>query len=92
MAAIVIISVIVIFIAGVIAGMVLLVSWASIREDRRPRLSREAPDRITAAGRYVTRLDIRRPEEIARPARPRRRNPDDEMVHSTAWPRRNPWS
>ncbi len=92
MAAIIIIAVIVIFIAGVIAGMVLLVSWASIREDRRPRLSREAPDRITAAGRYVTRLDIRRPEEIPHRARARRRTPDDEMVHSTAWPRRNPWS
>jgi len=92
MAAIVIISAIVIFIAGVIAGMILLVSWASIREDRRPRLSREAPDRITAAGRYVTRLDIRRPEEVARPARARRLTPDDEVAHSTAWPRRNPWS
>jgi hypothetical protein len=51
----------VVFIFGVITGVVLLVSLASRREDRRARLSREAPDRVTSAGRYLTGLYVRRP-------------------------------
>jgi hypothetical protein len=51
----------VVFITGVLTGIVFLVSLASRREDRRARLSREAPDRITLAGRLLTGLYVRRP-------------------------------
>jgi hypothetical protein len=51
----------VIFLFGVITGVILLVSFASLREDRRARLSREAPDRVTSAGRYLTGLYVSRP-------------------------------
>jgi hypothetical protein len=53
----------VVFIFGVLTGVVLLVSLASRREDRRPKLSREAPDRATHAGRLLTGLYVRRPGE-----------------------------
>ncbi len=86
MAAIIVITAVVVFIAGGVAGAVVLVSVASIREDRRPRLSREAPDRITAAGRYVTRLDVRRLADL------QRRGRDEELAATTAWPRRDPWA
>jgi len=51
----------VVFVTGVITGIVFVVSLASRREDRRARLSREAPDRITLAGRLLTGLYVRRP-------------------------------
>ena len=51
----------VVFITGIFTGIVVLVSVASRREDRRARLSREAPDRTTLAGRFLTGLYIRRP-------------------------------
>jgi len=51
----------VVFLFGVITGVILLVSLASQREDRRARLSREAPDRVTHAGRLLTGLYVRRP-------------------------------
>lgn len=51
----------VIFTFGMITGVICLVSLASRREDRRARLSREAPDRMTAAGRYLTGLYVSRP-------------------------------
>jgi hypothetical protein len=51
----------VVFITGVLTGIVFLVSLASRREDRRARLSREAPDRIALAGRLLTGLYVRRP-------------------------------
>jgi hypothetical protein len=50
----------VVFLIGVITGAILLVSVASLREDRRARLSREAPDRVTHAGRLLTNLYVRR--------------------------------
>jgi hypothetical protein len=53
----------VVFIFGVVMGVVLLVSLASRREDRRARLSREAPDRVAHAGRLLTGLYVRRPGE-----------------------------
>ena len=56
-----VLAIIVIFSTGVITGVVILVSLASGREDRRARLSREAPDRITLAGRLLTGLYVRRP-------------------------------
>ena len=64
----------VIFIFGGITGIVLLVSLASRREDRRAKLSREAPDRVTLAGRYLTGLYVRRPGDDA----PRHRQLDDD--------------
>ena len=62
MTAIVVVAIVIIFIFGMIAGIVILVSLASHREDKRMRLSREAPDRTTLAGRYLTSLYVRRPE------------------------------
>lgn len=51
----------VIFIFGAITGIVFLVSLASRREDRRAKLSREAPNRMALAGRFLTGLYVRRP-------------------------------
>jgi hypothetical protein len=50
-------------IAVVTTVTVLLVVSASRREDRRLRLSHEAPDRVTLAGRYLTSLYVRRPHK-----------------------------
>ena len=64
-------AILIIFITGVITGIVALVSVASRREDKRwtrqrSRLSREAPDRTTLAARYLTSLYVRRPgDEVA---------------------------
>jgi|CZKW01.1.fsa_nt_gi hypothetical protein len=76
--------IIVIFIAGVITGGVLLVSLASRREDRR-RLSREAPSRLTQAGRYVTGLRVGGPDSY----RARRRYPDDSQAEDSDLPFRD---
>ena len=54
MTAVVVVAIVIIFVFGMIIGIVLLVSVASHREDKRLRLSREAPDRTTLAGRYLT--------------------------------------
>lgn len=64
----------VVFTTGVITGIVFLVSAASRTEDRRERLSREAPDAWTQAGRFLTGLYVRRPGDDS----PRRRYPDDD--------------
>jgi hypothetical protein len=77
----------VIFTFGVITGIIFLVSLASRREDRRARLSREAPDRVTLAGRYLTGLYVRRPGD--EPARYRYRD-DDPAEYSE--PYRDPWA
>jgi hypothetical protein len=61
------------FTTGVITGIVLLVSAASRREDRRAKLSREAPDAWSQAGRFLTGLYVRRPGDD----RPGRSYPDD---------------
>jgi hypothetical protein len=60
MAAVTVLAIAAIFITGAITGSVLLVTLASRREDRRPRLSEHAPDRTTTAGRLLTRLYVRR--------------------------------
>jgi hypothetical protein len=65
MAAVGVLAAIVIFVIGMIAGAVILVSTASRREDHRQRLSTEAPDCLTLAGRFLTGLSICRPN--ARP-------------------------
>lgn len=61
MTAVDVLAISVVFITGVITGVIFLVSLASRREDRRARLSREAPDRVTGAGRLLTGLYVRRP-------------------------------
>ena len=77
----------VIFTFGVITGIVFLVSLASRREDRRARLSREAPDRMARAGRILTGLYVRRPgDDISR----YRRLDDDPAEYSG--PDRDPWA
>ena len=84
MAAIVVVAIVIIFIFGMIAGVVILVSVASHREDRRLRLSREAPDRTTLAGRYLTSLYVRQPgDDTARQALP-----GDRGTETLEWPHR----
>jgi hypothetical protein len=70
MAAVTVLVIAVIFTTGAITGIVLLVSLASRREDRRVRLSREAPDRTTTAARHLTGLYVRRPGDDQRYDRP----------------------
>ena len=77
----------VIFIFGGITGIVLLVSLASRREDRRARLSREAPDRMSLTGRFLTGLYVRRPGDDA----PRHRQLDDDPAEYSR-PYRDPWA
>jgi hypothetical protein len=77
----------VIFAFGVITGIVVLVSLASRREDRRAKLSREAPDRMTLAGRFLTGLYVRRPGDETSWYR----HPDDDPAEY-AHPYRNPWA
>lgn len=76
MAAVVLVTaVIVIFIAGAITGVIVLVSLASHREDRR-KLSREAPNWMALAGRFVTGLQVAGPSDY----RVRRGDPDDSEL------------
>ena len=77
----------VIFTFGVITGIVFLVSLASRSEDRRVRLSREAPDRMTLAGRFLTGLYVRRPGDDTSGYR---RLDDDPAEYSE--PYRHPWA
>ena len=65
MAAVDVLAVVVVFVAGAIVGVIVLVSVASRREDRRWHLGLEAPDRLTAAGRYLTMLTIHRPDRLS---------------------------
>ncbi len=67
MTAVEVLAISVVFIAGAITGVIFLVSLASRGEDRRARLSREAPDRLTLAGRLLTGLYVRRPGDDAPP-------------------------
>ena len=66
----------VVFFTGVVTGIVFLVSVASRREDHREKLSREAPDAWTLAGRFLTRLYVRRPGDDDPPPR----YPDDDRA------------
>jgi hypothetical protein len=76
MAAVTVLVIAVIFATGAITGIVLLVSLASRREDRRARLSREAPDRTTNAARVLTSLYVRRPGDDQRYGHRARRKPE----------------
>ena len=87
MATVDILAIGVIFTFGMITGVVILVSLASRREDRRAWLSREAPDRMTLAGRYLTGLYVRRPGDDA----PRYRHQDDDPA-AYSRPYRDPWA
>lgn len=89
MTAVIAVAVLVIFIIGMIVGVVILVSVASHREDKRLRLSREAPDRTTLAGRYLTSLYVRRPgDETAPLAAPQ--EPQDQRTEMIGWPHHGP--
>lgn len=78
MAGVLAIGTFVIFVAGAIIGAGLLVSLASLREDRR-RLSERAPDRIALAGRLVTGLRIQEPDP---PGSPRHTRVDGHLTAS----------
>jgi hypothetical protein len=84
MTAAVAVAILVIFAFGVVTGIVILVSVASHREDKRLRLSREAPDRTTLAGRYLTSLYVRRPGDDAVP----QALADDQRTETLGWPHR----
>ena len=86
MTAVVAVAIMVIFIIGMITGVVVLVSVASHREDKRLRLSREAPDRTALAGRYLTSLYVRRPGDDGIP----QDQPDDQQAKMLGWPHRGP--
>jgi len=77
----------VVFITGMITGVIWLVSVASRREDRRARLSREAPDRMTLAGRFLTGLYVRRPGDDTSSYR----YPGDDPAEYSG-PYRDPWA
>jgi hypothetical protein len=76
MTAVELLAIAVVFITGVITGIVFLVSAASRKEDHRPKLSREAPDHWTLAGRFLTGLYVRRPGDDG----PARRYPDEDAA------------
>jgi hypothetical protein len=84
MTAVVLVAIVIIFIFGMIAGVVILVSVASHREDKRLRLSREAPDRTTLAGRYLTSLYVRRPGDDTVP----QVLSGDQRTEIPGWPNR----
>jgi hypothetical protein len=86
MTAIVAVAIVIIFSIGAVTGVVILVSVASRREDKRWRLSREAPDRTTLAGRYLTRLYVRRPGD--EPAS--QGSLDDQQAEMFGWPHLGP--
>ena len=83
MTAVVAIAIVIVFSIGAVTGNVLLVSVASRREDKRWRLSREAPDRTTLAGRYLTSLYVRRPGDG--PASPGMLD-DHRQAEMLGWP------
>jgi hypothetical protein len=76
MTAVWVLAIAVVFITGGITGVIFLVSLASRREDRRVKLSREAPDRVTLAGRLLTGLYVRRPGDDG----PRYGYPEDDQA------------
>jgi hypothetical protein len=86
MTAVVVVAIVIIFVFGMIVGIVVLVSVASHREDKRLRLSREAPDQTTLAGRYLTSLYVRRPGDDIVP----QAGPDQREAEVLRWPHRGP--
>jgi len=49
----------IVFIAGAMGGVVLVVSFASLREDRRYSLTGEAPGPVCAGARWLTGAGVR---------------------------------
>jgi heme/copper-type cytochrome/quinol oxidase subunit 2 len=54
----------VIFIAGAVAGVLILVSWGIRREERDFTLTRQAPGQLTQGTRRVTGLWVRQRSDI----------------------------
>jgi hypothetical protein len=53
------ILILIVFIAGAIGGVILVVSFASLREDRRYSLTGDAPDSVCAGARRLTGALVR---------------------------------
>ena len=53
------ILILIVFIAGAIGGVILVVSFASLREDRRYSLTGDAPDSVCAGARRLTGARVR---------------------------------
>ena len=53
------ILILIVFIAGAMGGVILIVSLASRREDRRYSLTGEAPDSACAGARWLTGAGVR---------------------------------
>jgi hypothetical protein len=71
MAITVIVTAIVIFTAGIAAGVILLVSWGIRREERDFSLTRQAPDKTSRGARVITDLYVRqRSDAPTTPFRP----------------------
>lgn len=65
-ATIALIIALVVFIAGAVAGVLILVSWGIRREERDFTLTtRQAPGQLTQGARRVTGLWVRRPVDPA---------------------------
>jgi hypothetical protein len=61
MAALITLTAICLFAAGVLTGISVVAAVAIRREDRNPALLSRAPDILTRAGRRLTRLHVRGP-------------------------------
>ena len=53
------ILILIVFIAGAMGGVILIVSFASLREDRRYSLTGDAPDSACAGARWLTGARVR---------------------------------
>jgi hypothetical protein len=53
------ILILIVFIAGAMGGVILIVSFASLREDRRYSLTGDAPDSACAGARRLTGARVR---------------------------------
>ncbi|HEY5355099.1 MAG TPA: hypothetical protein VIK57_21855 [Streptosporangiaceae bacterium] len=67
MSAVIIVLALVIFVAGAVAGGILLVSWGIRREERDFSLTRQAPDQVSLGTRRVTGLYVRRRTDLSHP-------------------------
>jgi hypothetical protein len=89
MTAVLLLAIGVVFSVGAVTGIVIMVSLASRKEDRRARLSREAPGGMTNAARFLTGLYVRRPGD-----EPWRDYSGDDHADYSEYqgPRPGPWS
>ncbi len=70
MAALIALGAIGLFTAGVIAGIIGLVSLAIRREERNLSLTSAATDNLTRAGRWLNGVHVRAPHSTATASRP----------------------